>query len=226
MYNDEDAGIIRIPYSPFKKFRVPKQQMAQKRSITMEQLHAIMRVPDGRTADSRQTLARDVFLLSFGLIGMNSVDLFRCTQYRGKRITYQRSKTKDRREDNAQISILVESCVLPLVEKYRDKAGKRVFNFYQRYADHRVFNAALNKGLKQVGQLVGIDGLEFYAARHTWATIARNKAHIDKETIHEALNHVDEHMRVTDIYIDKDYSLQDAANRNVLELVNYEVKGK
>ena len=110
-----------------------------------------------------------------------------------------------------------------LVKKYRDKTGKRVFNFYQRYADHNVFNANVNKGLKKIGEMDGvkINDLEFYAARHTWATLARNKADVDKATIHEALNHVDEQMRITDIYIDKDYSRQDAANRKVLDLVSF-----
>ena len=222
-YNDEDAGIIRIPNSPFKRFHVPRQPLTRKRSVSVEQLQAIMQVEDGRTKDSRITLARDVFLLSFGLIGMNSVDLFRCTQYKDGRITYQRSKTRGRRADFAQISIKVEPCVQPLLERYRDKTGERVFNFYQRYASYRTFNTALNKGLKEIGRLeaVGEDDLEFYAARHTWATLARNKAGIDKETIHEALNHVDESMRITDIYIDRDYSAQDAANKKVLELVKF-----
>lgn len=109
------------------------------------------------------------------------------------------------------------------MDKYRDKTGKRVFNFYQRYADHNVFNANVNKGLKIIGKMenVAIDDLEFYAARHTWATLARNKANIDKATIHEALNHVDEQMRITDIYIDKDYSKQDEANKKVLALVEF-----
>lgn len=222
-YNDEEAGIIRIPNSPFKKTKVPKQPNTRKRSIKLEQLQAIMQVGDGATKDSRLTLARDIFLLSFGLIGMNSVDLYRCNEYKDGRITYKRSKTKDRREDDAEISINVEPCVKPLVEHYRDKTGKRVFNFYQRYSSHTTFNAAINKGLKLIGGMDGVkeDDLEFYAARHTWATLARNKASIDKETIHEALNHVDDNMRVTDIYIDKDYSQQDAANKKLLEIVQF-----
>ena len=111
----------------------------------------------------------------------------------------------------------------PLLERYRDKTGERVFNLYKRYASYHTFNTALNKGLKEIGRLeaVGENDLEFYAARHTWATLARNKAGIDKETIHEALNHVDESMRVTDIYIDRDYSAQDAANKKVLEMVKF-----
>lgn len=223
IYNDEDAGVIRIPLSPFKRFHVPRQPLTRKRSITTEQLQAIMQVPDGKTKDSRVTLARDMFLLSFGLIGMNSVDLYNCTQIEGNRIIYQRTKTRNRRADHATISIKVEPCVMPLLEKYRDKTGKRVFNFYQRYSDSHTFNANINKGLKKIGAMheVSIADLEFYAARHTWATLARNKAGIDKATIHEALNHVDEQMRITDIYIDRDYSKQDEANKTLLELVRF-----
>ncbi len=222
-YNDEDAGIIRIPLSPFKRFKVPKQPITRKRSITVEQLQAIMRVENGRTVDSRVTTARDVFLLSFGLIGMNSVDLYNATEYDGERITYKRTKTRSRRADEAKISIKVEPCVRPLVEKYLDPTGERVFNFHRRYNSCQTMNANINRGLKTIGAMdsVKVDDLEFYAARHTCATLPRNKAQVDKATIHEALNHVDEQMRITDIYIDRDYSQQDAANRAVLELVQF-----
>lgn len=44
---------------------------------------------------------------------------------------------------------------------------------------------------------------EYYAARHSWATLAVNKVGIDKYTVHAALNHIDEAMRVTDIYIER-----------------------
>lgn len=222
-YNDEDAGIIRIPLSPFKRFKVPKPPITRKRSITMEQLQAIMQVKDGNTVDSRITTARDLFLLSFGLIGMNNVDLYNAVDYDGERITYKRTKTRYRRADEALISIKVEPCVRPLVEKYLDPTGERVFNFHSRYASYQTMCTNINRGLKLIGAMdsVKVDDLEFYAARHTWATLARNKAKVEKATIHEALNHVDEQMRVTDIYLAKDYSQQDEANRRVLELVNF-----
>jgi len=59
----------------------------------------------------------------------------------------------------------------------------------------------------------------FHMARHTWATIASNEAGVDKYTVHTALNHVDENMRVTDIYIAKSWDSIDAANRKVLDYV-------
>ena len=42
---------------------------------------------------------------------MNTVDMFNVpySSRKNGRITYQRSKTKDRREDNAEISIKIES---------------------------------------------------------------------------------------------------------------------
>jgi hypothetical protein len=46
-----------------------------------------------------------------------------------------------------------------------------------------------------------------------------NDARVDKYTVHMALNHADPQMKVTDIYIKKDFSLVDEANKKVLDLV-------
>jgi integrase len=81
----------------------------------------------------------------------------------------------------------------------------------------------INKGLKRIGEKLGVDDLEFYAARHSWATIARSAAvGIDKYTVHEALNHSDSRMKITDIYIDRDWSNIWNANKKVLALFNWE----
>lgn len=87
------------------------------------------------------------------------------------------------------------------------------------YASKDCLNTAVNKGLKKIGGILGIDDLEFYAARHSWATIARNDLRINKYVVHEALNHVDDAMKVTDMYLEKDYSQNDDANRRVITYV-------
>ena len=46
-----------------------------------------------------------------------------------------------------------------------------------------------------------------------------NDVKIDKYTVHEMLNHVDREMKVTDGYIRKDWSVYDAANRELLDYV-------
>ena len=113
----------------------------------------------------------------------------------------------------------VPQIVLPLIEKYKDKAGKRLFNFYQYYADEKAFNKAINYGLKEIGALLNVEDLEYYAARHSWATIALNKVSIDKYIVHAALNHIDDSMKVTDIYIERDFVNENKANAKVVRYV-------
>ena len=58
-----------------------------------------------------------------------------------------------------------------------------------------------------------------YAARHSWATIALNKVGIDKYIVHAALNHIDDSMKVTDIYIERDFVNENKANAKVVKYV-------
>ena len=62
-------------------------------------------------------------------------------------------------------------------------------------------------------------------ARHTWATIARNKCGISKDDVDLALNHVDQGLKMADAYIAKDWSLIDKANRVVLDYIATYKKG-
>lgn len=219
-FNNEDMGIIKIPLSPFKK--LPKAPQSRKRALDVKQLRKLISLEYTtilQPGNNRFNLAKDVFLLSFGLVGMNAVDLYYCDNYKNGRITYQRTKTKNRRSDKAEISIKVETEIKALFDKYRDPKGVRVFGFYHWYSSVDAFTAALNIGLKKIGSLLGVEDLEFYAARHTWATIATNDAGVDKFTVHTALNHVDEKMKVTDLYIKKSWDPIDKANKKVLGFV-------
>ena len=223
-YNKPDKGLMRIPHTPFEYFKIPKQEATRKRAIQPQQIKAIWNMPyqnihKGAKSTCRFDLAKDCFILSFCLMGINSVDLYNATDLRGDRLVYNRTKTKDRRLDKAQMEVIVPKMVLPIIEKYRDRTGQRLFNFYQFYRDHKGFNKAINKGLKEIGKQLHIDDFEYYAARHSWATIALNKVGIDKYTVHAALNHVDASMRVTDIYIERDFVNENKANAKVVKYV-------
>lgn len=226
-YNDEEAGKILIPWSPFSKFKVPKEEKTRKRSLPTEKIRAIINLPYEYRKNVRKivaqncrfNLAKDVFVLSFGLLGMNTADLFNCAIINDDRITYFRQKTRSRRRDEAKIVVDIQEQIKELFENYRDKTGKRVFRFYQMYRDENTFNQAVNKGLKEIGTQLKIDDLEFYAARHSWATIALNVLKINKYVVHEGLNHVDEEMKVTDIYIEKDFKAINEANKMVLTFI-------
>jgi integrase len=219
-YNDEDNDIIRIKQS-LKKYTIPQQNVAEKRALSEDVIRKIFELPythDVEYGDNtRWNLAKDCFILSFCLLGMNAVDLYNATEIDGDLITYERTKTKDRRNDHAKMVVKVHPIIKELVDKYRD--DKRVFNFHRRYADNVEFGRAINLGLKQIGEKLGIDKLQFYSARHSMATIAINKVGIDKWTVNSMLNHTDISMRVTDLYIEKDFAPINEANFKLLDYV-------
>jgi len=230
-FNDEEVGIIRIPRNPFSKFIVPKQKSAEKRNIPIEAIVKISKLADG---GDRRNMARDIFLFSFYTMGMNSIDIYKLEIPRADRVKYNRSKTKDRRDDHALMIVDLVPEAKEIVNKY--KGVDRCFSFYKQYSDESGFNRALNIGLKQIEKHFKdifdkqieakeipedsefmFDDLEFYAARHTWATFAQNVVGIDKYSVHECLCHIDEKTRITDQYIEKDWGRINSSNTKVVE---------
>ncbi len=207
-YNMDDNKVITN--NPFNSFIIPKSApMTKNRIISDDNLIKLFNFHGTR----RVGMARDCYILSFCLIGMNSVDLYECTSYSNGVLAYDRAKTRDRRTDNAHIEIAVPNIIKPLFDKY--KGDSRVFDFYKKYSNAANFNKHINKGLHIIADTLGIPHFDFYSARHTWASIARNRLGIDKYTIHEALNHVSD-MSITDIYIQKDYTNINKANEKVI----------
>ena len=216
-YNDDDTGIVRIPRQPFHKGLIPPQPVTQHRTLTLEQMHAIMSY-DPHTERGR--LAKDVFLLSFYLIGINTADLYYLTPESLKNgiINYNRCKTDSTRQDGAPMSVRVEPEADELLLQH--KGRRLLFDFADRYSTHQNFNKNVNKGLKEIGDAIGVSDLSTYYARHTWATFARNECGVEKATVHEALNHApDKSERITDIYVKRDWSHVWEANRKVLDYV-------
>ena len=223
-FNKKDKNLILIPNSPFEDFKIPKQEATRKRAIPADIIKKVWKLPykdmkKGYKSTCRYNLAKDCFILSFCLIGINSADLYNATKMRGNTIIYNRTKTKARRLDGAKMMVDIPKIVQPLIDKYKDSTGKRLFNFYQYYGDEKTFNKAINSGLKEIDSILEVDDLEYYAARHSWATIALNKVGIDKYIVHAALNHIDDSMKVTDIYIERDFVNENKANTKVVKYV-------
>lgn len=212
-YNTDFDTIIKN--DPFIRYSVPRQQMRKGvRALSLEEFLNVYEFEGAH--GSRAELARDCFVLSFCLMGMNSVDMYECSDIMDEIIRYNRAKTKDRRSDNAYIEVKVHPFIKKLIIKYND--DRRVFNFYKRYSSPTDFNRAINIGLKQVGAKVGIDGLEFYQARHTFATLSRNLMKFSKSDVDEALNHVGT-FDIADVYIKKDFSIINENNFKLIDRV-------
>lgn len=208
-----DEIVIRNPFNNVVK---PQTTMPEKRGLTAAQIKSIAEV-NCRT--SREQLAKDVFLLSFFLVGMNVADLYDCDTINDDTITYYRCKTRDRREDKAKMVITIPTIAKDIANRYKDLTRKKVFNFHIRYASSANLTHALNKALKSIGEKVGIPKLQMYCARHSWATIAATDCKIDIYTIHKALNHSSSKLKITETYIRESWDWLQEANNQVIDFV-------
>lgn len=194
---------------PFRRFKI-KGEPTRKRNFDVETLRAIF---NADVLDSWMVRYRDLFKLTFMLIGINFVDLCNLKDVRNGRIEYVRAKT------HKLYSIKLEPEIEAIIAKYRGDI--HLLNYMDTYKDYRSFYMNTCTGLKAIRErlaeknIVNIDTLTTYWARHSWATIAAS-LDIPKETIAAALGHSSH--TVTDIYIEFDYRKVDEANRRILFL--------
>lgn len=202
-----DEEIVTYDMYPFRKFKIPKPQPT-KRNLPP---FLISRIANCELKGAEEK-ARDVFMLSFYLIGINLADLYNMKrdQLFADRIEYTRQKT------HQNISVKVHPEAMDLIEKYKAK-GKYLFTFNSDYSDRKTFNKQINKYLKNVARRLGITKpLSVYYARHSWATIAVSLGY-SQDAIAFALGH--KSSTVTSGYIDYDPAIVDNINRAVIDYV-------
>lgn len=160
---------------------------------------------------------RDFFLLTFCLIGINTVDLADCTKdsIKNGRLEYRRHKT------GKLYSIKIEPEAMTIIEKYRGR--KHLLRWFDKYDSYRVWQGTCNNALSRMkinGKVIQ-KGLSIYWARYSWATYAA-EIDVTKDTISEALGH-SYGSNITGVYIQFKHEKIDAANRKVID---YALHGK
>lgn len=212
-YNDYDKNIIRIQNQPFKAVKIPKADVPKKRAESADIIKKLLTAtPDTK----RSEMAQDVAKLIIYLVGINTVDLFYVDKdcYDGDKLRYNRHKTEGERSDKAYIEISVQEDIKPLFEKY--KGESTLFNW--GYSDPQSFNKYVNIGLKRLCEVAEIEKITSYTFRHSWATIAQNKCGASTELVAFCLNHSSAH-KVTEGYIEKDFTPIDKMNNKVLDYI-------
>lgn len=218
-YNSEEMDEIQIR-NPYAYYTPPKQVASTHKDIDPAIIQQMINNYDQMKGRERLSVA--AFLLSFGLMGMNTPDLYESKAPINGVIQYNRHKTQARRSDRAEMKVKIPEQIMPLYNEYKDRTGKRAFNFYKRYSSYAYMQDAEIKGMADFKKRIEYeDRISNYAARHTWATIARSsKCEISMELIDDCLAHVGSH-RIGDIYAKKDYSVLWKANEKVLATLDW-----
>lgn len=217
-FNDPDLGLFPIPNDPFEYYSVPKSPASKHRDISIESIQFLIDTRKQLTGPQKMVI--DVFLISFGLCGMNAVDLFNCNKPNGDILHYCRQKTAQRRSDGARMWVKIPKRIQGIMDEYRD--NERCFDFHRRYSSAKAFNQAISSNLRRFIKRYNLEPFDFYAARHSWATIGRSKkCNIDKSIITAGLCHVDTASKVDDIYIKFDWETLWDAQEKILDLFDW-----
>lgn len=216
-YNDEEQGFMPIQNNPFSRYKIPNQPSPKRNgSLSKAQIQTLL---SSNPQSKQAQMAKDCFLMSLFLAGINSADLYNVEKMgRDYLLEYNRTKTKSCRADKALQKIHVPESLRPICDKYRDPYRKKVFNFHRKYLNLKGFNHAINLGLKKLGRDCGIPGLYYYQARHTFASFAHNDLKYSIEDVAKCLVHAPV-MRVTVAYVKEDFSIVDEVNQAVVDYV-------
>ena len=214
-YNDEDAGRILIPRSPFAN--LPRRKVLHQGQECLP-VDVLQRIIEARPQVVQERIALAAFVVSFGTMGANLADLWAAAPVTGRQWQYNRSKTTERREDRARVVVAVEPQIAPFIKVLQDAdgSGQWWLPALHRWRSARVADTQVNKYLRQWCEREGLEPFTFYAARHSFATLARRHG-VEKATIDEALGHIGDY-KVADIYAERNWQLCWDANKLVLGL--------
>lgn len=204
-----NEDLIGLEYYPFRKFKIASSRK-DKEALTEEQLQRLIAYD---TPYPFRRTARDLFLLSFYMCGMNLVDLYHLDRLRDGRAHFVRTKTSGKNIN--PVSILVQPEAAEIIARYA--GAEHVLRFIEERATYDTFIHQVQRALRHIAKELGIEGLTFYWARYSWATLA-DKLGISEKEISKGLGHVDTSI-AGKFYISYDWTKVDRANRTVLDYI-------
>lgn len=169
-----------------------------KRAIPIQ---TIQKIAQAHITNKNEALARDLFLFSFYTRGMSFVDIayLKKTDLNNTYLIYKRKKT------GQELKIAWRKEMQELVDRNRSKDGVHLFGILDENSEkslrfqYHYTQCIINTALKRLGKQLNLEtNLTMYVARHSWATIARQK-NIPLSVICDGMGHNSE--KTTQIYL-------------------------
>ncbi|MBV5282150.1 MAG: site-specific integrase [Paludibacter sp.] len=218
-----DDRKISADLYPFRRFKISTEETAS-RSLTLYEFKTIMTY----RGILQEDWARDIFLLSFYLIGINMKDLFGLNDILEQKIEYRRYKTQK------LFNVTIEPEALEIIERYR--GDESLLKFSDDFMHHENFRKKVNRYLKQMTGKINkkiikenakpgavkkelVREFTSYWARHTWGTFA-GEINIPEKVISMGLGHESEGNKTTKIYTKFNHKKIVKANRAVIDYVH------
>ncbi len=175
-----------------------KNTPTAKRALTAENIHQIVAAT---TVTEEEALARDLFLFSFYTRGMSFVDIafLEKGSLKDGQLIYKRKKT------GKELRVAWRPCMQEIADRHPSLDGKHLLGIVNQNIvtdvrkQYHYRQCRVNKALQKFTRRIGIPmKVTMYCARHSWATIAKEK-NIPISVISDSMGHNSE--KITRIYL-------------------------
>lgn len=158
-------GYVRYERHPFS-FYQPVTAEPRELDISVED---VRRIRDYETPYKGERKARDLFMLSYYLGGMNLIDLMAYDWRDKTMLEYIRTKTKNKKKSNRTVSFSIPEEAIPIIERYMSpKTGRLDFRTSGSYD---TFKNIVTRDIKRIAKKAGIKEWRrccFYTARKSF----------------------------------------------------------
>ncbi|MBP1614209.1 MAG: hypothetical protein H6Q13_1657 [Bacteroidetes bacterium] len=154
--------ITKYDVNPFEYYVAPAK-VVRELDITVDELKLIR---DAELNDKSMRIARDVFMLSYYLGGINLIDLLEIDFRDMEQINYIREKSKNTKRNERKISLTIPDEAKPIIIRYKKKNGKLDFGYKFSYHNFSCFIAGR---IRRLAEELGINKrVVYYSARKSF----------------------------------------------------------
>ena len=203
--------------SPFEDVHVPRSRVRDC-AITLYDLRKIRDLKVDTTKKHLANIenARNIFMASFFLCGMNIIDMM-SADLSGSSVSFKRAKTASRTKNRPNTTFSIQPEAREYIDKIFENGRIRCSAKYIPAS----LTSMLHRYLKEIAELCGIkSNLTFYSARKTFAQLA-NELMIKDSVIEYCLgDSVSSSNKVIGHYISVNQLMADRAIRKVFDAVS------
>ena len=158
------AQLVRYDVHPFTYWKRPADE-EREIDISVEDMRKIR---DYTPTLKKHIVARDIFLLSYYLGGINMVDLLAVDFRNIKILEYVRHKSRNTKQSDKRISFTIQPEAQAIIDRYRSRNGKLDFGYKFAYKN---FVCYVNNALKEIAITLDLDigrKICYYSARKSF----------------------------------------------------------
>lgn len=152
---------VKQDIHPFQDCKIP-QSLERNLDLSVEQF---CKLKEYNPQSKIETIAKDLWFLSFYLGGINLIDILSIKFSNDKDIEYIRTKTKNTKRGDKRIELSIPFEATEIIKKY--KSDDQILKFSYSFT-YRNFNRYIARALHKIGENIDIPRLCFYSARKSF----------------------------------------------------------